>query len=68
MFNLLGIIGVASLVGPIPVESTFLTFDLWIMLGASLLLLPFVFFRKDITRVWGVVLTALYLAYIVIIL
>jgi len=68
MFNLLGIIGVASLVGPIPVESTFLTFDLWIMLGASLLLLSFVFFRQDITRVWGVVLTALYLAYIVIIL
>ena len=68
MFNLLGIIGVASLVGPIPVESTFLTFDLWIMLGASLLLLSFVFFQQDITRVWGVVLTALYLAYIVIIL
>ncbi|WP_408635375.1 calcium/sodium antiporter [Pelagovum pacificum] len=64
MFNLLGIIGVASLVGPIPVEERFLTIDLWIMLGSSLLLIPFVFFKVDINRLWGVILTALYLAYI----
>lgn len=53
MFNLLAITGVASLVGPIPVDPGFLRFDLWIMLGASLLLLPFVFFRQDITRGWS---------------
>jgi Ca2+/Na+ antiporter len=35
MFNLLGIIGLAALVGPIPVERTFLVQDLWFMLGAS---------------------------------
>ena len=40
MFNLLGIIGVASLVGPITVDPEFLRFDLWVMLGASLLLIP----------------------------
>jgi cation:H+ antiporter len=68
MFNLLGIIGVASLVGPLPVEQTFLDFDLWIMLGASLLLIPFVFLRQDISRLWGVLLTALYLGYLFIIL
>ena len=42
MFNLLAIIGVASFVGPIPVPYEFLVFDLWVMLGASLLLIvPF---------------------------
>ena len=41
MFNLLAIIGIASLVGPIPVDPEFLTFDLWVMLAASLLLLPY---------------------------
>lgn len=64
MFNLLGIIGVASLVGVIPVRPNFLQVDLWVMLGASLVLIPFVFLKRDITRVWGVALTALYLIYI----
>lgn len=64
MFNLLAIIGVTSLVGRVPVEHQFLTFDLWVMLGASLLLLPFVFFKLDINRVVGVALTSLYLVYI----
>jgi cation:H+ antiporter len=50
MFNLLGIMGVASLVGSIPVTKEILSFDIWIMLGASLLLIPFVYFRKDINR------------------
>ena len=64
MFNLLAIIGVASLVGPIAVEPEFLTLDLWVMLGASLLLIPFVFFRRDIGRGAGLILTVLYLVYI----
>ena len=67
MFNLLAIIGVTSLLGPIPVAAQFLQFDLWVMLGASLLLVPFVFFKRDITRAWGVALTALYLGYIAIV-
>lgn len=43
MFNLLAIIGITTFVGAIPVDPEFLQFDLWVMLGASLLLIPFVF-------------------------
>ncbi|WP_294620806.1 calcium/sodium antiporter [uncultured Roseovarius sp.] len=68
MFNLLAIIGITTLVGPIPVDPEFLRFDLWVMLGASLLIIPFVFFKQDIGRVWGVALTGLYLAYVTIVL
>ena len=68
MFNLLAIIGISSFVGTIPVDPAFLRFDLWVMLGASALLLPFVFFGLNITRVWGVVLSALYLGYLLIVL
>ena len=64
MFNLLGIIGVASLVGPIEVDPQFMRFDFWVMLGASLLLIPFVYLRRDITRVWGIVLCGLYVLYL----
>lgn len=68
LFNLLAIIGVASLIAPIGVSPGFLQFDLWVMLGASLLLLPFVFFGRDLGRGWGVLLSALYVGYVVIVL
>jgi cation:H+ antiporter len=68
MFNLLAIIGIAALFGPIPVDPAFLHFDLWVMLAATLMLVPFVFLKRDITRVWGVLLTGLYIAYLVVVL
>ena len=68
MFNLLGIIGVAALVGPIPVDPAFLRLDLWVMLAASLVLAPFVFLRWPMGRAVGAGFTGLYLAYMVVIL
>jgi cation:H+ antiporter len=68
MFNLLAIIGIASLVGPISVDPEFLRFDLWVMLAASIMLIPFVFWRQDITKAWGIGLTALYLVYLTVVL
>jgi len=68
MFNLLGIMGVATLVGQVPVDPRFMQFDLWIMLGASLLIVPFVFFKVDINRVWGIALAVLYAIYLVLVL
>lgn len=67
LFNLLGIMGVAVLFGTVPVPESFLIFDLWVMLGASVLILPFVIFRGwDVTRRWGTLLTALYMLYVTI--
>ncbi|MEX0318954.1 MULTISPECIES: calcium/sodium antiporter [unclassified Ruegeria] len=68
MFNLLAIVGIATLFGRIPVDDSFLRFDLWVMLGASLLLIPFVFFKQDINRLWGLALTALYGIYVIAVL
>jgi len=68
MFNLLFIIGVTALVGEVPVDDEFLRFDLWVMLGASLLIFPLVFLGRDLTRTWGVVLSALYLGYIALVI
>lgn len=64
LFNLLAIIGIASFVGPIPVDPATLRFDVWVMLVASLVLIPFVFLSRDITRVWGGVFMALYVGYL----
>jgi len=68
MFNLLFIIGVTALVGEVPVDDEFLRFDLWVMLAASLLLVPFVLMRRDLGRVWGLGLTAAYVAYVWLVL
>ncbi len=68
MFNLLAIIGVATFVGPISVDPEFLRFDLWVMLAASLIIIPFVFFKMDITRRWGALLTGLYVVYLWVLL
>jgi len=64
IFNLLAIIGVTAMVDFITVASLFLRFDLWVMLASSLLLMPFVIYRVYLTRLWGLLLTALYLSYL----
>lgn len=68
LFNLLGIMGVAVLVGPIPVDPGFLALDLWVMLGATIMLIPFVFLGRDLTRPWGVGLALLYGVYLAVVL
>jgi len=68
MANLLGIIGAASFFGDIPVAPMILGYDLWVMIAASLLLVPFVVFRVSITRLWGLIFSALYVAYLVSVL
>ena len=64
VFNLLGIIGIAGLVGTIPVPPEMLRIDLWVMLGASLLLGFFILTRRPIGPVWGVALILLYTGYV----
>jgi cation:H+ antiporter len=68
MFNLLAIMGVASFFGPLEVPPELLAVDLWVMLGATLVLAPFVFWRLDIGRVAGLGLTLAYAAYMVFLL
>ena len=68
MFNLLAIIGVASFVGDMRVPRELLHFDLWVMLGTSLLLAPIVFARLNIGRAIGAGLTAIYAVYVVLLL
>ena len=67
LFNLLGIIGVAALVGRIPVDPQMLRFDMLVMFAASLLLAPFVFKGWHMGRVWGAAFVALYVLYTVLV-
>lgn len=68
IFNLLLITGVAGVVGPIPIPTAFLFFDMWVMLGASLLLIPTIYWGHSLGKRWGIGLVALYVIYILVVL
>lgn len=64
IFNVLGILGVTALIKPIPVADRFLTFDLPIMICASLVLTALLLTRRVIGRGIGVALLVGYVAYV----
>ena len=64
IFNLLGIIGISALVGRMPVPAEMLHLDLWVMAATSALLGVFVLSGRSIGRIAGLVLIALYGAYL----
>ncbi|MFN3232782.1 MAG: calcium/sodium antiporter [Alphaproteobacteria bacterium] len=64
MFNLLGVVGITAIITPIPVPSDFLTLNLWVMLAASLLLVPIGLFKIPIGRTMGIGFTIAYVGYI----
>ena len=63
-FNLLGILGVAGLVGPIPVPPEVLSRDLWVMLGSSLVMGVLIYVGRPLGRWAGLGLLALYAGYL----
>ncbi|MER5171884.1 calcium/sodium antiporter [Thioclava kandeliae] len=65
IFNLLFILGIAGLFGTMPVPPEMLRVDLWVMLAATLVLGPFIFFRKSLGRMTGIAFTLAYIGYVV---
>ncbi len=63
LFNLLGIMGLTSFLGPLDVPAEFLELDLWVMLATSALLWGCVFPRWVVGRWLGVALVGLYILY-----
>ena len=64
LFNILGIMGITSMVAEIPISAQITSYDLWIMVSAAILITPFVLRGRPISRRYGAFLTAAYLVYI----
>ncbi len=64
LFNILGVIGTVSIVSPLPVPDQILSFDMWVMLGATVLLLPFLMTGWRLSRAEAAVFLVGYIAYI----
>jgi len=65
LFNILGVLGAVAIIQPLPVAQQLLDFDLWIMMGATILLVPFMLTKLNLTRRYGFAFTVAYIAYIV---
>ncbi|MEX0942711.1 MAG: calcium/sodium antiporter [Pseudomonadales bacterium] len=63
LFNILAILGITALLVDIPVESSFLKFDVWVMFVASIIVWVFVLARATIGRITGLLFLAGYAAY-----
>ncbi len=64
IFNVLSILGITALVKPIPFSAQIASFDVWIMIGASALLVPLLMGRGRIGRLSGALFLAGYAGYI----
>jgi len=68
LFNIFSVIGITSMIIPLPVSENTLFFDYWWMLGFSLIIFPFILTKKAIGRKTGVFFVVALISYISIIL
>ncbi|MCS6976764.1 MAG: calcium/sodium antiporter [Gemmatales bacterium] len=64
LFNILAILGVASLITPLSVQADLAFYDCWWMLGVTLLLFPLLVTRLRVGRIEGAILVAVYAVYL----
>ncbi len=68
LFNILTVLGITAVIHPLHVgDAQLLAFDIWVMIGFAVILLPLVLFSKSLQLSWrqGLVLVLCYLAYMV---
>ena len=64
LFNILAVLGAASLVAPIPVPDAMLRFDFWVMLLAVVVLIPYMLTGNRISRLIGGAFVVAYCAFV----
>ncbi len=64
IFNLFGILGVTAMVTPVPFADKIVTFDLWVLLGVTFLLVIVMLTGRRVSRAEAMLLLVLYGAYV----
>jgi len=64
IFNLFGILGITAIATPVPFAEKIVEFDLWVLAGVTVLLIPFLMSGWRLSRVEGSILIALYAVYV----
>ncbi len=63
--NILVILGITSLITPIPAAAQIQFFDIWVMMAATIVLIPVLVTGRKVSRVEGMVFLACYFVYVV---
>lgn len=64
IFNILAVLGITAIFEPIPIATEFVNIDMWVMLAASLCIIPFVATDWKIGRIEASVMLISYVGYI----
>ena len=64
ILNLSAVAGLAGLVSPFSIPAHIAHFDVWVLIGASLLIVPTLSGRVRLGRRWGILLLGAYGLYI----
>ena len=64
IFNLLGITGGVAMITPLDMPIEVMSFDIWVLLGVTILLLPLMITENTISRMEGRLLAGLYIVYL----
>ncbi len=64
IFNIALIMGITSMIAPLEISDQLFGFDVWVMFGCTVLLGMFAFLRLDITRLYGLIMSGAFIAYI----
>jgi cation:H+ antiporter len=64
IYNILAILGVASVLGPVEIDKQIVNVDMWVMLAATLALFPVLLFTRRIGRSYGLLLLLGYVGYV----
>jgi cation:H+ antiporter len=64
IYNVLAILGVASVLGPVEIDGQIRAVDMWVMLAATLALLPPLLLGNRMGRFYGLLLLLGYVAYV----
>lgn len=68
LFNILGVLGITSLIAPLSVSPAIMASDMWWMLGVTILLFPVLYTGLRIRRWEGILLLILYGIYMAVLL
>ncbi len=64
IFNIAAIMGITAIIVPIPVGANILLIDMWVMLGATILIAVLAHYRMTIAKAGGLAMLGFYAAYI----
>lgn len=68
IFNILGILGITAMIVPLRIDASILHFDVWVMLAATIAIVPIAFTTRRINRYEGAAMTIAYITYAVVVI